>query len=463
MGFVFPLNKPAGNAGGTAHSKRSQESGEVAKNERGAADVLASGQDLDFSGLAPERQLEALIKMSEHFEIRPLQDDVLHLAEALKGLSFERGMELLSQMRASDAFRSFRTGSDMVRTLLVERIAGTNPESALGAAQKNDDRILLGAALDAMAQKNAAEAVRAIARLPGRYQIMGIWFVRGLSSGEFSLGPQQLGGTLEETVGALKTNASLFLQSQFGGQLRGLMAGLAAKDAEDPAVAVFKLRAAMRDLFRSQQGVDAKKADSLVTQRIGEFAASMQFSGVSDEPFAIYNALKETERNDAVAGRVMSRLVRESGLEAAMRFAGERRVNHIPKELALRAFLAVSREDPRAGLQWIETLPAGPLRQGVLLAVAYAAIADATTVDPDAGHAEALTDAGMRLFSDKTKTDYFLTLITGDGAHSGGLPRSMRNSALLLDVPRPVFIEELPIPEDQKLDLWKQSAPIRAK
>jgi hypothetical protein len=317
--------------------------------------------------------------------------------------------------------------------------------------------------VDSIAQRSAADALRAIGRLSGRHQIMGIWFVRGLSAGAFSLEPQDFGGTLEEAVAALKANAGVFLQGQFSGQLRGLLAALAAKGAEDPAAAVFRLRGALRDLFKAQAGGDSKKAEALASQRIGDIAAGMQFGGGSDVAFAIFNALKEPERGDAVAGRVVGALARESGVEAAMRFAEERRVDSVPKELALRAFLAVNREDPKAALQWIETLPSGPLRQGVLFAVAYAAIADATLVDPDAGHSAALMDAGLRLYSEKTKADYFAMLIPSEAVPAGTSAKGVRHGSPLLDVPRTVFIEELTVPEAMKEDLWRQSAPIRQK
>ncbi len=418
----------------------------------------------DFSELTREEQVRVLLAVAAKLDKRQSQRECLRLAQLVKGVNFEQGQELLSILRADSSFRAMQGGgADLVRTYLVERIAADKPQDAVEQALKQDDRILLGAALDATAQRSAADALRIIAHLPGRYQIMGIWFVRGLSAGAFSLEPQELGGALEEAVAALKTNTGLFLQSQFGSQLRGMLARLAAKGLEDPAAAVFKLRGALRDLYRAQPGVDAKKADALVAQRIGEVAAGMQFSTAEDVPFAIYNALKDNERSDAIAGRVVSRLAGESGVEAAMRFAEERRGDVVPKELALRTFLAISREDPNAGVKWIESLPPGPLRQGVMLAVAYAAIADATVFDPDAGHAEALAEAGMRLFSEKTKTDYLVMLMTGESGFSGSGSRSARASSVLLDIPRPVFIEELAVPEAMKEDLWKQSAPIRAK
>lgn len=458
VGFVMPRHDSGPRSQGASVGEYTEP------EHRAVTRIDEDLSELDFTGLSRERQCEVLVRMAEKLEHSPSQADILLTAKALAGLSFEQGVELLGDLRSSEAFQALRAGGDdCVRQLLIERIAAANPEAALEYAQKRDLRILLGASLDAIAQRSAAEALRAISRLSGRHQIMGIWFVRGLSSGEFSMGPQSLGGTLDEAVAALKTNPGLFLQSQFGAQLRGLLATLASKDTEDPAAAVFKLRAAMRELFRAQPGVDARKADALVAQRIGDVAASMQFPNTADVHFGIFNALKENERGDAVAGRVVGRLARESGVEAAMRFAEERRADGVPKELALRAFLAISREDPRAAMRWIESLPAGPLRQGVLLAVAYAAIADATLVDPDAGHADALTDGGMRLFSDKTKTDYFVMLISGDSGIAGSMSRSSRSGSVLLDVPRSVFIEDLPIPEVEKVELWKLTAPIRAK
>jgi hypothetical protein len=463
IGFVAPFGKRPAQSPAASDAPQS-EARDAAQMQDEKWPNTAETEGIPFSDFTREQHGAALLQIAGQLNRLSSQKDLLRLAKALQTLGFEQAALALEDLRASEEFRALRAGgADLVRALLVERIAASDPQAALDRAQKMGDRILLGAALDTMAQHSAADALRAITRLPGRYQIMGMWFVRGLSAAEFSLGPQTLGGSLEEAVAALKTSPGLFLQSQFGAQLRGLLASLASKDVEDPAAAVFKLRGALRELFRAQPGVDAKKADVLVMQRIGEIAAAMQFSGTADVPFAIYNALKENERSDAVAGRVVSRLAKESGVEAAIRFAEERRGDSIPKELALRTFLAISREDPKAGLQWLETLAPGPLRQGVLLAVAYAAIADATVVDPDAGHADALTEGGMRLFSEKTKSEYFSMLAAGDTGSSGPASRSARTAFALLDVPRSVFIEELPVPEVLKGDLWKQSAPVRAK
>lgn len=463
IGFVAPLGRRLMEPAGGGNPAKI-EIHDTARAQEEKWPNLPDSEGVGFSDLTSEQQGAALLGMAERLNRLPSQKDLLRLAKSLQTLSFEQAVQALEDVRVREQFRLLRAGgADLVRALLVERIAAANPQNALEKAQKTEDRILLGAALDAMAQHSAADALRAITHLPGRYQIMGIWFVRGLSATEFSLGPQMLGGSLEETVAVLKTNPGFFLQSQFGAQLRGLLASLAGKGMEDPAAAVFKLRGALRELFRSQPGVDAKKADIFVSQRIGEIAVSMEFLGTADVPFAIYNALKENERSDAVAGRVVSRLAKEAGVEAAIRFAEERRGDSIPKELALRTFLAVSREDPKAGLRWIETLPPGLLRQGVLLAVAYAAIADATVVDPDAGHAEALMEGGMRLYSETTKAEYFAMLAAGDVGLSGSGSRGARPGFALLDVPRSIFIEELPVPEALKADLWKQSAPIRAK
>ena len=100
----------------------------------------------------------------------------------------------------------------------------------------------------------------------------------------------------------------------------------------------------------------------------------------------------------------------------------------------------------QSAITWIESLPQGVFRQGVLNSV----MMDAWMQSMSWGSDRAAIDAGAALLSKNSRMDYFASLMSD--RRFGG--RGSAPSEL---------IAQLPISEDDKQELYRRIAPVKAK
>jgi hypothetical protein len=134
------------------------------------------------------------------------------------------------------------------------------------------------------------------------------------------------------------------------------------------------------------------------------------------------------------------------GVEAAIALAEQQQNPEFAKRAASGAWWGLAQQDRQSAITWIESLPQGVFRQGVLNSV----MMDAWMQSMSWGSDRAAIDAGASLLSKNSRMDYFASLMSD--RRFGG--RGSAPSEL---------IAQLPISEDDKQELYRRIAPVKAK
>ena len=185
----------------------------------------------EFHTLTPEKQRDALLNLSTRLAKGGTCGDQLLLARVVNELTFEQTSVLLGNLITPEGGKA--DVSTAARTVLLERLASLNPERALELGKNSEDPKATQTALMALAQKNGADALRALAQLPEKF--------RGSVMGEmrqgFTDGIGKATGTLSELTAALKANPQLLdPKSNTEGTVRRLVGQVASQAATtDPS------------------------------------------------------------------------------------------------------------------------------------------------------------------------------------------------------------------------------------
>jgi hypothetical protein len=405
-----------------------------------ASPLRGQSESEAFSGLSAEQQKTLILKLSSRFTKGADCSDQLLLAKAVNELDYERAKTLWESITKTGGQRQDPT--DAAHKALGERLAALDPTRALELGKASEDPSISKSAILAIAQRNGADAIRALAQLPEKFQKS----VSDEMMVSFTEGVGKASGTLAEITAALKADPQIINpKSQSERAVRRLIGQVASQAAAaDPERAMGELRQMAAALVSVKPGEDPKAAESALVARI---AAQMTQALRSDAPNsarAVFNALADSEKNATMVALEASARFRENGTETAIQFAEKQTSPQLSKEAARGVWWSIANQDRGAAMRWIESLPQGPFRDGALNSVMQEAGLRTRTL----GQTEEALKAGAELLSLRSKVDYFAALAQQRRGDSSSQSE---------------FISNLPLPEPEKLELRRRLAPIPLK
>lgn len=391
-----------------------------------------------FAEQPPEKQRELLLKLSTRLARGGTCADQLLMARLVDGLKFDEITALLNdfaqvQGGGQDSGRS-------ARAALAEKLAALNPTRALEAGQNLGDPKVTQAALLAMAQKNGADALRALIQLPEK--------LRNGVSGEMRNGLVEgigkASGSLADLTAVFRENPQLLdPKSSMDSSVRRIVGQIASQAATaDPASTMAQLRQMAAELVHVKPGEDQRAAESALVAR---FASQMTRTLRADSPASarvVFNSLNDSERNNTMVALEAAARFRESGAETAIQFAEKQTSSQFSQDAARGVWWSLAQQDRGAALRWIETLPPGSFRDGALNSV----MQESSFRNRTWGDVQDAVRAGTELVSPRSRLDYFAIL--AEQRRKSGAAQSE-------------FIAGLPISDAEKMELRRRLAPIK--
>jgi len=416
----------------------SQRDSDAAGTE--GAPLLGASEGEAFPALPAERQKEALSRLSARILKGGGTGDMLLLAKLVGSLSFEQASSLWEQLPSQEGAKP--DPSESARNALAERLASLDPGRVLQMGSASSDSRLARAAVVAMAQKNGADAIRALAQMPEKFQ----GSVASEMRGSFNEDLSKASGTIEGMAAVLKENPQLLNpKSPSEGAVRRILGQVASRAAAtDPAGAMAEVRRLAADLVQVKPGEDAKAAESAFVARIGSQMTKAMRSDAPAAERAVFNALADSEKNEVQVALEAAARFRSGGVEEAIQFAEKQGKEQFTKNAAGGVWWSLSQMDRPAAMQWIETLPQGAFREGALNSL----MQEAAFRSRSWGDSTETIRAGAELLSRASKLDYYAQM--AGQTRGSGLSKSE-------------FIASLPLSEVDKSELRRRMAPIRAK
>lgn len=402
--------------------------------------VLGASEGETFNSLPDERRKDALVRLSAKLLKEAGTGDMLVMARLVGGLDFEQAATLWEQLPKEAGAKP--DPSDGARSALVERLAALDPNRVLEMGRNAEDPRLAQAAVVAMAQKSGAEAIRALAQLPDKFQAS----VAAAMRGSFNDGIAKASGSLATMAAVLQQNPQLLdPKSPSEGVVRRFLGQVASQAAAtDPEAAMAEVRRMATALARPKPGEDPKVAESALVARIGSQMTRAMRADAPGSERVIFNSLADTEKNEVQVALEAAARFRSGGVEEAIRLAEKQGKEQFAKSAASGVWWALAQQNRASALQWIETLPQGSFRDGALSSL----MQEAAFKTRSWGESAETVRAGAELLSRSSKLDYY-ALLAGQNRGPG--------------VSQSEFIAGLPLPEADKSELRRRMAPIRAK
>lgn len=427
------------NGGSDNHSVSSRRS-PVSPADAALSPVHGTAEGEGFGSLPAERQSEALVRLDAKIVKDASTGDMLLMAKLVSGLDFERASALWGRLPKPDNLKSEVPGG--AREVLAERLAALAPERVLDMSKTTEDPRLARAAVVAIARKNGADAIRALAQLPDKFQTSVASELRG----SLSEGLSRARGSIDAVTAVLKENPKLLdPKSPAEGAVRRILGQVASEAAAaDPAAAMAEVRRLASALVQVKPGEDPKAAESALVARIGSQMTRAMRSDAPQSERVVFDSLADNEKNDLQVTLEAAARFRAGGAEEAIRFAEKQSKEQFTKDAAAGVWWSLAQKDRSAAMQWIESLPQGPFRDGALNSF----MQEASFRTRSWGDSSETIRAGAEFLSRSSKMDYF-TMLAGQSRGPG--------------VSRSEFIASLPLPEADKVELRRRLAPIRAK
>jgi hypothetical protein len=365
---------------------------------------------------------------------------MLLLAKWVGGLGFEQAATLWEQLPREPGAKP--DPSDGARSALVERLAALDPNRVLEMGRTTEDPTLAQAAVVALAHKSGAEAIRALAQLPDKFQAS----VAAAMRGSFNDGLSKASGSLATMAAALKENRQLLdPKSPSEGVVRRFLGQVASQAAAtDPEATMAEVRRMAAGLVQPKPGEDPKVAESALVARIGSQMTRAMRADAPGSERVVFDSLADNEKNEVQVALEAAARFRSGGVEEAIRFAEKQGKEQFAKNAAGGVWRSLAQQNRPLAMQWIETLPQGASRDGALGFLSQ----EAAFRTRSWGDSEETIRAGAELLSRTSKLDYY-ALLAGQSRGPG--------------VSRSEFIAGLPLPEADKSELRRRMAPIRAK
>ncbi len=416
--------RPSSEAGSSAHP--GSATGAASFAPLANQSVSERFGDFDF-----QKQAEVLLRLEKKLGKDITASGLLALGKIAQQLSADQAAALLEALPAG------KIENEEVRRFLAERLASEDPQRALELGKKLEDNKLLSAAVAAIGEKNAAQALQAIAPLPEkqRKEILE----RFLTQREGS----RLGGSADEVAEVLKQNPALF-SSGAGGMLGSMLAEFAVKD---PVALLAKVKGLASDLatLGKDPNDHASGPDALnhgILQGVLDELRTRDPRAAS----AFFDSIPDAAKTSWMFPVEALYRFREGGVDAAIALAEKQTNEDFTKRAASGVWWGLAQQDRPTALTWIESLPEGAFRQGVLRSV----MMDAWMQSMSWGSDRAAIDAGAALLSKASQMDYYASLMSD--RRFGGMGSAPSE-----------IIAKLPLSESEKLELYRRVAPLKAK
>jgi hypothetical protein len=162
---------------------------------------------------------------------------------------------------------------------------------------------------------------------------------------------------------------------------------------------------------------------------------------------AFFDSMGENVRSPWMFSDEAISRFRRSGVDAAVSFAEAQNDPEALRSAALGTWWILAQRDRAGAVQWIESLPEGTFRQGVLTAV----MVDAWNESRTWGSSQTAIEAGGKLASRASQLDYYAALMADRPERS--YSQRMAKSEM---------ISLLPLSDAEKAELYRRVAPIKA-
>jgi hypothetical protein len=403
-----------------------------------------------FKDLPLEEQTARLLRISAQFEKRneqrrfgPPRPDAdfppglqIWLARTISELSPDQTSALLESLAANNSGQN----REFVSRLLAERLAAADPQRTLDLGKKTGDRRILAAAIESIAHQSGAQAIRTVAALPEE-QRSRIWDSVAYNS---SGAP---GGSFQEMAAALKESPGLLSRDR--GLTRMLGVALANTAAQDPKAALDLVKSLSAELERPGTEEDGNRRyrrggpDSSLTAQLLQNTLSEVRSISPDAASRLFDNLSPKEKSAWMHSEEAVSRFQSQGIEAAIQFAEKQTDSESARFAALGTWSALAQRDRDAAFQWIDSLPEGSFRQGVLTGVMLDTWRNSSTW----GSERAAIEAGAALQNPSTRMEYYSYLLQRPFGNRG--------------TSRSETIDSLPISAPEKAQLLQRLAPIK--
>jgi len=444
---AYPLGARQGNPSSLAPSNvtskglRASDSIAIDQTPGESIAVLSNQTEADdFGAFDFQKQVVVLRRLSlKHGDHMPPSAQLL-LARAAALLTADQAAALLEGLTDKEA---------PICTELAKRLAELDPERALELGKtlvpQSRGAILLTQAVTALGEKDAAKALAMLASIP-QEQRKGVFegFINALSSREASVA-----GALPDVLAVLKANASLIPEGQ-SWRINRLIGSLLADAAlADPAAAIAQATAAAQEIATSVGNRSANRdaggrdePGKVLVQGILDVLRERDPAAAS----SFFDAIPDSQKTSWMLPFEAIARFKSGGVEAAISLAESQTNEEFMKRAASGTWWGLAQKDRGTAMEWIESLPQGPFRQGVLESVRM----DAWMQSRSWGSDRTAVEAGASLLSRSSQLDYFTSLMAQRRFGS----RSSSNIEL---------ISSLPISEADKMEILRRVAPIKSE
>lgn len=440
MGLVFESAEGQGRK--ATPSSVSEVVGENAVGEGGISAALPGLSEPETLSVLPvEQQRETVLKWVARPACLRTCGEELAMLRALKALDYEQTLALLEAVSSASGGKG--DSLDFVRVNLQERLAALDSKLALELGRQKNDAQLRSAALVAMVTKNAAEGFRALMQLP-EAERSGAWTL--------AKAIDKPGGTLADLAAFIRESPQWAKDPSVTLGMEGWIAPLLArKMAADPEGGLAEMRQIAADFRAAKAAADpgaqqgASKEQQPLHLTLGMMTDLRELS--PEAARKVFDSLNETEKNPFLISMEAAARLKELGPDAAIRFAETQIADASVKDAARGVWRGLSQQDRPSALQWIESLPPGAFRQGVMEAVRM----EAAMRNRSFGSASGYLQEGAELLSRESQLDYYAAVV------------SKNKGASMAAIAPSEWISSLPIPEADKQELRRRVAPLKPK
>ncbi|RFC42328.1 MAG: hypothetical protein DVB28_001944 [Verrucomicrobia bacterium] len=384
-----------------------------------------------FGDFDLQKQTEVLVRLENKLGKDGAASALLVLAKIAQQLSAEQAAALL------EAFPAGKIENEEVRRFLAERLAAEDPQRALELGKKLGDGKLLSAAVAALGEKNAAQALQAVADLPEKQRKEVL--ERFLSQREGS----RFGGSVDEVVAVLKQNPTI-LSSGASGLLGNMLAEMALRNPAEALARVQSLAAEISSAAKADPN-DHSSGPQAVSHGMWQGLLGELRTRDPRAASEFFDSIPDAAKTSWMFPEEALYRFREGGVDAAIALAEKQSNEDFTKRAASGVWWGFAQQDRPAALSWIESLPEGAFRQGVLRSV----MMDSWLQSMNWGSDRTAIEAGAALLSKNSQLDYYASLMSD--RRFGGMGSSPSE-----------IIAMLPLSEGEKLELYRRIAPIKA-
>ena len=411
--------------------------------------------DTNFAALSYQEQKHILERLSkkygqgrdyQHYHGTNYPSEVwLWLSKAIKNISADQAARLLGfpPNEEEDEDEDDGIGLDsLLRSTIASRLAAIDPERALELGKKTDHFQLIHSALEAIAGQDGAKALR-IALDLDKVRFLPDFEQLSLVRGDF----QKMAAVLSEKASSFLTDPSQWYQSDHLGRFLGPVLAEAVLASPETALAqVHEFFSMLEKLVPMDEALGLREQFGELgpLRSIFQNTLSILYTQSPQAASAFFNGLNENERAPGMYAQEARALLDRGGVEAAISFAETQSNGRGVSMSAMEIWSRLAEMDRPAALSWIESLPEGRFREGVLYEVRWNGAVRANELSTKTD-----IEAGMSLPSKAIQLDYFTNILT--------------NPIGLLGVfcSKSEFVESLPLAEADKNEILRRVAPIK--